>query len=246
MLTELRGKGGCVCQPAKEGKLRCPLIIRPTSEDVITGNLFQTLQAINPRWWLPDLINNAVGADRQRRQIFRGLKIQLWKNFQCYPRELLPWNEGSTQVDAVITWENPPTTVFVEMKYLSEPATKVAAGEHHAGYPTDQIIRNIRVGLLHCGWFKEDALFDLPRRDFMLLLISPTGQHPLIEKYRCPETVRKAIPHSDRLRGLPRGPFVGGISYAAIGQVLERNRWSLCTSETTLLKILQEYLDSKC
>ena len=48
MLTELHGKGGCVCQYAKEGKIRCPLIIRPTSEDAITGNLFQALRTLNP------------------------------------------------------------------------------------------------------------------------------------------------------------------------------------------------------
>ena len=53
MLTELHRKGGCFCQPAKEGKLRCPLIVRPTSEDVVTGNLFQALKILNPRWWLP-------------------------------------------------------------------------------------------------------------------------------------------------------------------------------------------------
>jgi len=57
MLTEMLGKGGRVCQPAREGKLKCPLIVRPTSEDVITGQLFGTLRAINPRWWLPNLLN---------------------------------------------------------------------------------------------------------------------------------------------------------------------------------------------
>lgn len=55
MLTEILGKGGCVCQPAKEGKLRCPLIVRPTSEDVITGHLFQSLRVLNPFWWFGSL-----------------------------------------------------------------------------------------------------------------------------------------------------------------------------------------------
>lgn len=108
MLTELHRKGGCLCQPAKEGKLRCPLIIRPTSEDVITGHLFQALKILNPRWWLPDLLNEALGVTCFRRQVYRALKIELWQNRPCYPRELLPWDEGSTQVDASITWENPP------------------------------------------------------------------------------------------------------------------------------------------
>jgi hypothetical protein len=54
MLTELGGKGGSICQQALDGKLRCPLIVRPTSEDVITGHLWGTLSVLNPRWWLPD------------------------------------------------------------------------------------------------------------------------------------------------------------------------------------------------
>lgn len=29
--------GGCLCEPARKGELRCPLIVRPTSEDVVTG-----------------------------------------------------------------------------------------------------------------------------------------------------------------------------------------------------------------
>lgn len=39
MLTELHGKAGTFCEPAKQGKLRCPLLVRSTSEDVITGQL---------------------------------------------------------------------------------------------------------------------------------------------------------------------------------------------------------------
>ena len=126
MLTELHRKGGCLCQPAKEGKLRCPLIVRPTSEDVITGNLFQVLKVLNPRWWLPDFLNEALNVHAFHRQVFRNLRIEPWVNKPTYPRELLPWDEGSTQVDVVISWENPPTTVYVEMKYGSELSSAVS------------------------------------------------------------------------------------------------------------------------
>ena len=74
MLTELNGKGGCLCEPARQGKLRCPLIVRSTSEDVVTGQLFGTLRVLNPRWWLPDILNQALGAERFRRQVFRDLR----------------------------------------------------------------------------------------------------------------------------------------------------------------------------
>lgn len=126
MWTELNGKAGCLCQPAKEGKLRCPLIVRPTSEDVITGNLFQALHVLNPMWWLSDLLNQALNHQRFKRQVYRKLQINLWGNRPYFPRELLPWAEGSTQVDATLTWENPGTTVFFEMKYGAELSAKTA------------------------------------------------------------------------------------------------------------------------
>lgn len=129
MLTELYRKGGCLCQPAREGKLRCPLIVRPTSEDVVTGHIFQILGVLNPRWWLPDLLNEALGVTCFRRQVYRRLQIELWQNKPSYPRELLPWDEGSTQVDTTITWENPPTTVYIEMKYGSELSSVTAQNQ---------------------------------------------------------------------------------------------------------------------
>jgi hypothetical protein len=80
VLTEMLGKGGTLCSPARSGQIRCPLIVRPTSEDVITGHLFQALRCLNPRWWLPDLLNAALGTPRFRRQVYRRLKIDLWQN----------------------------------------------------------------------------------------------------------------------------------------------------------------------
>ena len=172
MLTELNRKGGCLCQLAREAKVRCPLIIRPTSEDVVTGNLFQALKILNPRWWLSDFLNEALGVNHFQRQVFRNLQFDLWQNKPCYPRELLPWDEGSTQVDTTIKWENPPTTVYIEMKYGSglSPITSRNQGQH--GFPSDQLSRNARVGLLECGYFRRPQLFPTGTRDFLLLVVA--------------------------------------------------------------------------
>src|SRR3954468_16242104 len=102
MLTEMLGKGGNLCSPARRGEIHCPLIVRPTSEDLITGHLVQSLRVLNARWWLPDLLNAGLGTDRFRRQYFRRLRIEPWRNRPRFPRELLPWEEGSTQVDITI------------------------------------------------------------------------------------------------------------------------------------------------
>jgi len=246
MLTELLGKGGNLCSHARSGEIRCPLIVRPTSEDAITGNVFQSLGYINPRWWLPDLLNAGLGANRFRRQVFRDFKIQLWVNQPRYPRELLSWEEGSTQVDIVLTWENPPTTVFIEAKYGSGLSTNVAGDDGASGFPSDQLIRNIRVGLAGAGYFNRgEQLFEQPPRDFLVLVLAPFKGHPLVERYRNDQKLREAIPYAERLVGLPRGPFVGEIDYEDIESTLKHHfRW-MTPMERRLAEGMTDYLDFK-
>lgn len=242
MLTELGGKGGCLCEPAKSGTLRCPLIVRPTSEDVITGHLFGTLRAINPRWWLPDFLNQALGVERFRRQVFRNLRIELWQKQPAFPRWLIPWDEGQTEVDVVITWENPPTTVFVEMKYGSPLSASTVHNNGHAGYPSDQLIRNARIGLYQCGWYQEEKLFEFPPRDFNLILLSPKLGNQLVKRYRDLEKFREAIPHSDNLESLPLAPFMGEIDFFNILKILEFHRSFMTKAEQCLIDQLQDYI----
>ena len=42
-----------------------------------------------------------------------------------------------------------------------------------------------------------------PPRDFVCILLSPTKGNELVRYYRNPENVKAAIPHSDKLVGLP-------------------------------------------
>ncbi len=245
MMVETHRKGGCLCQPAREGKLRCPLIVRPTSEDVVTGNLFQVLKVLNPRWWLPDLLNEALGVQAYHRQVFRNLRIEPWVNKPCYPRELLPWEEGSTQVDVTISFENPPTMVFIEMKYGSDlsPTTSRNQGQH--GFPSDQLSRNARVGLLECGYFLFPRLFEGRQRDFLLLVISPEKGQPLVTKYRDPVKLRSAIPHSDLIPRLPRLPFIGELGYLDVVHILKNQKRWFSRAEREMVDQLTAYLEFK-
>ena len=221
------------------------MIVRPSSEDVITSHLFQALQVLNSRWWLPDFLNEALGVNCFRRQFYRKLKIELWKNREKYPRELAPWSEGSTQVDVTITWENPPTTVFVEMKYGSDlsPVTSANVGQH--GYPSDQLVRNVRVGLLENGYFRLNHLFNPTPRDFIFLIVSPEKNHPLISKYRDPNKLREAIPHSGLIPRLPKLPFIGGLSYTEVVRLLRQHHRWFSRPERILVDLLTEYLEMK-
>jgi len=245
MLAELHRKGGCLCQPAREGTLRCPLIVRPTSEDVITGNLFQVLNVLNPRWWLPDFLNQALGVAAFQRQVFRDLRIEPWQNRPSYPRDLLPWDEGSTQVDVTITWENPPTTVFIEMKYGSELSAVTSRNQGQHGFPSDQLTRNARVGLLECGYFSLPNLFEKKRRDFLLLVFAPDAGQPLVARYRDPVQLRSSIPYSNLIPHLPRLPFIGELAYSDIVRILRQQQRWFTRPERMLVEQLNEYVEFK-
>ncbi|HWL08248.1 MAG TPA: hypothetical protein VNQ76_07585 [Planctomicrobium sp.] len=245
MLTELQGKSGALCQQAREGEIHCPLIVRPTSEDVITGHLFGTLKMINPRWWLPDLLNQALGTERFRRQVFRDLRIELWQKQPFFPRHLLKWEEGQTEVDVVITWENPVTTVFIEMKYGSPLSAKTANNNGQGSFPADQLIRNARIGLYQCGWYDKERLFEKPRREFVLILLTPTTGNPLVQEYRNPDRLRSSIPHGDRLKTLPKSPFLGELGYRDVVELLKRQQKWLSKPEQRMAEGLKDYLEFK-
>jgi hypothetical protein len=228
-----------------DGTLRCPLIIRPNSEDAITGNLFGVLQAIAPRYWLPQLLNAGLGTTRFRTQVYRNLCIELWQRQPIMPKHLLPWTEGSTEVDVVIKWENPPTTVFLEMKYRSELSETTTHNVGSKGYPADQLIRNLRVGLYQCGWYDEPKLFEMPKRNFVVLLVSPRPQTEIVEKYRHPQQLKDSIPHGELLTELPVMPFVGQLSYQQILDVLHEQSLSMNWNERKLVEQLEKYLKFK-
>lgn len=245
MLIEAHGKGGRVCESARAGTIRCPLIVRPTSEDAVTDRVVSTLRALNPRWWLPDLLNAGLGTTRFRRQWFRKLRIEPWQKQPAFPRHLLEWDEGQTEVDVVITWENPATTVFIEMKYGSPLSPTTANNSGSGKYPGDQLIRNARVGLYGCGWYDEPKLFVQPKRDFALLLVTPTAGDSLVAKYQDAATLRSSIPQGERLATLPGPPFIGELSYRGLQDLLKSNRDRFVSSERVLIDLLTNYIEIK-
>jgi hypothetical protein len=245
VLLELYRKGGALCQPARTGQLHCPLIVRPTSEDNVTAHLVSVLQTLNPRHWVSDLLNRGLGAERFRRQVYRSFRIRPWVTRPPFPRSLLPWDEGGTQVDVHASWENPPTTVYFECKYGSSLSTRTSNNDGRTGFPADQLVRNIRVGLLETGYYRTDTLFESPPRDFVVLVLAPEPGNPFVGDYRALTRLQAAIPHSDRISLWPRLPFVGEIGYADVRHVL-RCRYRFYTrAERQLIDALLEYLAFK-
>jgi hypothetical protein len=245
VLAELHGKSGKLCTRAQSGELHCPLFVRSTSEDVVTAQVVQSLKTINPRWWLSHLLNQGLGRRRFTTQVYRSLRIDPWVNVPAFPRELLGYDEGSTQVDLVIRWENPPTTVYIEAKYASGLSTRTANSDAAGKLPGDQLIRNVRVGLHQCGYFRADALFEPSPRDFVLLLFTPVKGNVLVERYRDGHLLKKSIASPCRLTGLPAAPFIGEIDYADMRCVLRTGRRFMARSERHAADQLSEYLSFK-
>ncbi|WP_417739157.1 hypothetical protein [Rosistilla oblonga] len=245
MLVEIGRKAGCLCDLAEQGKLHCPLNVRASSEDVVTGELFGKLQLIDPRWWLPDLLNRSLGTTEYRQQVYRNLEIKLWSTQPPFPAELLPWREGRTEVDVEIRWENPATTIFIEMKLGSDVSRTTSRTNGREPYPSDQLIRNIRVGLHQAGWFRASELFDSCKRRFGLIFVSPNSGHPLVDQYQDRTKLLESIPRSNELIDLPESPIVGASSYRGISQILDKNRRFMPVTERKIAAGLSEYLELK-
>lgn len=245
MLVELGGKAGKLCQQAQEGKLRCPLIVRQNGEDAITGNVMGVLRVLQPRWWVAPLLNHALGADRFLRQFHRHFRIDLWQNRSPFPVELLGWREGSSQIEVTLRWENPPTTVFMEWKYEADLSPDTANGDPHGRYPSDQLVRNVRVGLLECGWYRTEQLFHSVPRDFVQVLVAPKKGNLLVAGYRDRARLLASIPHNDKLLELPQAPFVGELSFRDMIDVLMRQRRFFTAPERRLIDLLAAYLEHK-
>lgn len=244
MLLEMHAKGGALCSEAKAGAIHCPLIVRPTSEDVVTGQIVQSLGLINPRHWVSDLLNRGLGTDRFPRQFYRGFRIEPWVGKPSFPRELIKWDEGSTEVDVVISWENPATTIYIEAKYGSKLSAKTANNKGEHGFPSDQLVRNIRVGLYESGHYRTNALFETTKRNFAVLMLAPDSGQELVEEYRDLNKLKSAIPHSDRI-AWPARPFVGEVGYRDIRHVMLTRRRFVTRAERQVMDGLIEYLDFK-
>jgi hypothetical protein len=244
VLLEQRGKAGALCQPAKLGHQHCPLIVRPTSEDNITSHLVHGLKLVSSRHWVSDFLNSALGCERFPRKVYRRFRIEPWVAKPPFPRDLVPWEEGGTEVDMQITWENPPTTVFVEAKYGSVLSSRTNRNDGSHGYPSDQLIRNVRVGLYECGLYKLPRLFESPTRELVVIVLAPERGQPLVREYRDPERLKTAIPQSHRIIW-PRFPFVGEIGYGDIRKILLTRRRFTSRTEGQVIDALLEYLQFK-
>lgn len=172
-------KAGRVCDRTYRKGPGCPLILRQTSEDVLTGNVFGILRRIRPSLWLRPFLNHAFRTKHFRSCSLAGLNISFWT--RVTPPASRARIEGFTEVDVMIRCRD--LVVFVEAKYRAPLST----GTEHDG-SRDQVIRLLDVAfeMTMAGQFYT-------RRPYVLVLGSAPTEPDLVSRYRDADTVAEAL-----------------------------------------------------
>lgn len=118
------------------------------SEDVMTWNVFKSLNQINPELWLPSLFEKNFQSEYAYS--LDVINILLWKKLN--PPSYLSVKEGKTEVDVII--ESNQFVWFIEIKYKSDISIRTVNDPSR-----NQVIRNIDVGLSYAE--DKDFYFSL-------------------------------------------------------------------------------------
>ncbi len=187
MVIELeRGgrKAGHVCDRSYRQGASCPLILRQTSEDIITANVFGLLRRMRPSLWLRPWLNHAFKTNRFRSCSLAGLDVAFW--MQANPPPTRAHREGSTEVDVLIRAKE--LIVFVEAKYRAPLSTRTKHDEFR-----DQVIRLL------------DVVFEMavagefyPRAPHVVVLGIPREEPSLVTRYRDPKVIDQMLPERRR------------------------------------------------
>jgi len=124
-LLELSGKTGHVCPKGFTRTGPCPLILRATSEDLVTATVFGILKNLRPEKWLAPWLNEAFETTEFARVTFDDLAFQLWPSLKAPPG--LPHREGASKPDLMISFDS--TVVLIEAKYRSPLAANTSNGQ---------------------------------------------------------------------------------------------------------------------
>jgi hypothetical protein len=238
--VELNGKAGRVCQPAIQGSLHCPLIVRQSSEDVMTGNVFGSLMHIRPHLWLNALLNRGLGEFLFCQVWFKNLTIRLWERQARFPPELLSFKEGRTEPDVIIEWENPPISVWIEAKWQSPIAKLTSHSEAN-----DQAFRGIRTLLHSVGRMHSARLFHAPVRRPIWLALLADKTDSIVDQYRDQKHLVTELAKCGGPMLMPEHPFVGILTWYEILEMLIDQIPQMLPTERSVASKLIEYLQLK-
>lgn len=171
ILLELAGKTGRICPPGHVRTGGCPMLLRTSSEDVMTATTVAILKNLSPEKWLGHWLNECFQVDTFTKARFEGLRFDLWSVLSPPPG--FKHREGNSHPDLVITFDD--VIIACEVKYSSP----VSSGTSHR-QDRNQILRYADVFHHH---FNGGKLYHQQVYIMTLSLEVPD----LILRYRSPE-----------------------------------------------------------
>jgi hypothetical protein len=211
IMFELRKSiGKRPCAPGSRVE-RCPLIINPASEDLLTSNVFGLLKYLSPAIWLIPLLG-LVFKGRTFPSIDRTkIKVEFWKKLPSPPGA--KHQEGIQEIDLVIRIRH--LIILIECKFKSP----VNMG-HSGSSVRDQVARYLDAAAFNC-WPDSNKKCEI----YLILLTDDEAEPEFLSLYRNPETVLACLTQAR--------PFV---DYEQVSGMLARNiGW---TTWRNLLQIL--------
>jgi hypothetical protein len=226
-------KAGHVCERSYRNGNGCPLIVRETSEDLLTANVFGILRRIRPELWLRPMLTRAFPKVRDWPD--KELpEVKFWQPVS--PPSDRVATEGNTEVDVHVRWGK--VCLYIEAKYRAELSPGTVADSSR-----DQLIRLLDVV------YEEEISTALFRREALVLVVGMSAEEPeLVTRYRSPSEIRKALrvkhdrPLFEKADYLSK--HVGYVSWTELSRILaERPKAS--DLEGALLADVSDYIRHK-
>ena len=232
-----KSSGKKVCPPNYVRKSNCPLIVRTTSEDLLTANVFGILKNLDPTIWLRRFLGEAIKGKDFSRHTFENLSFEFWKRY--HPPANRKYREGISEVDVTISYKD--GIIFIEAKYLAPVSLRTTNDIHR-----DQVIRYLDLAAYH--------FLNHPDRvkEFYFVLIIDTDKPPwILTRYRYNQTLIKGLtspglfnPPMDTARLLSKG--IGWLTWKQLRKILEATKLHFRTeAERKFVEDLIVYLDYK-
>ena len=229
-------KAGRVCSRDYRQGTGCPLIVRSTSEDVLTANVFGILRRLRPSLWLRPMLNEAFRTRRFATAPMANLDVGFWR--PVAPPANRATFEGNTEVDVLVRFGG--KVLFVEAKYHAPLSARTKYDEQR-----DQVARLLDVA------YQEAVATQLFRREPYVLVIGVPDQEPaLVTRYRDAAQVREALRHHRAAPDFEEMSAVlsrriGYVSWSSVAATLRASREAAYRAEVPFLDDVAAYIDHK-
>ncbi len=232
-----KSSGKKVCPPNYVRKSNCPLIVRTTSEDLLTANVFGILKNLDPKVWLRRFLGEAIKGKDFSHHTFENLSFEFWRKYR--PPVNRKYREGTSEVDVTIFYKD--GIILIEAKYLAPVSLRTSNDPRR-----DQVIRYLDLAAYHFLNHPDSV------KEFSFVLIIDTDKPPwTLTRYRYHQNLIKGLttpgffnPPVDTGRLLSKG--VGWLTWKQFRKILEISKCHFTTqAERKFVEDLVVYLDYK-